>query len=456
MAIETMTPMRRMPVHVPRPIPDVETKPSVTTQGSLSRHQEPDSLAGGHLPCDDQLQSAPASDPYSVGGEDLRLRDAHGLSVNPSAEPYSIGEDGHPCPDAQAVNAKSSIEPHSGVDVAKMALHPSYRLPAAPEPDANGSEATTTLPPETVRIIHVIREFHRQRQDLLRAETRLTLQIKALCRRTVGYDPFGPAADQKRAMGAANALYTRIQRGGSQTAGDAQRYLAPDPAEPEFDGGEGQMNRANPKYGVVPSIEPLGEGEAKSRLSPGLSMPILFAAPCLLEARSMVASQRKIVEKMMVKHAEKLPVYEIFVKPIIGMGALGLAQIIGEAGDLSMYPNPAKLWKRMGLGLVGNERQRKVTDAAQALLHGYSPQRRSMMFVIGDSLLKKQNAYRDLYLARKQYEIEKTESEGLQVLPANKIKKGMEARSVMHVHRRSQRYVEKRLLRDLWRAWRGA
>lgn len=147
--------------------------------------------------------------------------------------------------------------------------------------------------------------------------------------------------------------------------------------------------------------------------------------------------QRSRVERELTAHAERLPVFAAFVEPLCGFGALGFAQIVGEAGDLSNYANPAKLWKRMGLGLVNGERQRKCTDAEKAAAHGYSPRRRSIMFVIGDSLLKKQNAYRELYLARKEYEQTKV-PDGTKML----------------WHRRAQRYVEKRLLRDLWRAWR--
>jgi hypothetical protein len=78
------------------------------------------------------------------------------------------------------------------------------------------------------------------------------------------------------------------------------------------------------------------------------------------------------------------------------------------------------------------------------------------MYVIGDSLLKKQSPYKELYDARKVFEIAKAEAAGKQVVPAAKIPaaKSEQFMSQGHVHRRSQRYTEKRLLRDLWIAWR--
>jgi len=161
-------------------------------------------------------------------------------------------------------------------------------------------------------------------------------------------------------------------------------------------------------------------------------------------------------EKSLKKLAETLRVWRIFGKQIHGFGSLSLAAIIGEAGDLSIYSNPAKLWKRMGLALIGNERQRKCVDKEKAEQHGYSPRRRSVMFVIGDNIVKGKSAYRTVYDERKLREIEKAKEEGLTVAPAAKIPKGKHAayRSEGHIHLRAKRYMEKRLLRDLWRAWR--
>ena len=52
-------------------------------------------------------------------------------------------------------------------------------------------------------------------------------------------------------------------------------------------------------------------------------------------------------EKRMEKLAATLPAAD-WVESIRGAGMLGLATIIAEAGDLSNYSNPAKLWKRLG------------------------------------------------------------------------------------------------------------
>lgn len=254
-------------------------------------------------------------------------------------------------------------------------------------------------------LVAMIRERHRLRDDLLRADGNLTRQAKAICRRAVGFHTLLPAAERRVKLAEATALYDAVESGGE-----------------------------HPKIMLVA----------------GSAIP-------LLEARVGIRANKRAMERELSALAQELPVYATFVEPIRGFGAIGLGQIIGEAGNLADYANPAKLWKRMGLGLVDGGRQRMVKDKDAAERHGYSPRRRSVMFVIGDSLLKSQSAYKVLYDERKAYEIARAEAAGLIVVPAAKIKEGTEAAhfSHGHAHNRAKRYVEKRLLRDLWRAWRG-
>jgi hypothetical protein len=114
---------------------------------------------------------------------------------------------------------------------------------------------------------------------------------------------------------------------------------------------------------------------------------------------------------------------------------LSLAAIVGEAGDLSNYANPAKLWKRLGLAVMPDgTRQRRVTGV-EGLEHGYSPARRSVVWNIGACIVKAGGPLKAVYDARKVYETPRVETKG-------------------HAHNRAQRYVEKRFVRDLWIAWR--
>ena len=141
-------------------------------------------------------------------------------------------------------------------------------------------------------IVSAIRHHYRRRVDYHSAEKRLTLQIKAICRRLCDGDKTE-----------AGKLYKAMM--GGHPARDTQ----------------------------------------------GLAVsPLIALAACepLLEARDIVEKHRKTEEKTLAKLAKSLPVWE-WVETVRGAGALSLAQIIGETGDLSLHANPDKVKKRLGL-----------------------------------------------------------------------------------------------------------
>jgi hypothetical protein len=142
--------------------------------------------------------------------------------------------------------------------------------------------------------------------------------------------------------------------------------------------------------------------------------------------------------------AETLPVWSSFGAGVRGFGAASLAVIVAEAGNLANYPDKSKLRKRMGIAVLDGVRQGglpKGSSAEDWIAHGYNLQRRSRLWNIGDALIKgnRDGKYRGAYLRRKEYELARE--------PDMK---------PIKAHRRAQRYMEQRLLNDLWRAWRGA
>jgi hypothetical protein len=176
-------------------------------------------------------------------------------------------------------------------------------------------------------------------------------------------------------------------------------------------------------------------------------------------ARAYFDTTREAAEGPMETLAKGLPVYP-WVKGVRGFGELSLATIVGEAGNLSNYATKSKLWKRMGVAVFDGIRQgglKKGAAAEEWIAHGYNRERRSMLWVIGDSIIKQQvrkvkdadgkdtgerksiGPYGAVYLARKAYELARDP----EIKP-------------IAAHRRAQRYMEKRLLRDLWQAWRRA
>lgn len=195
----------------------------------------------------------------------------------------------------------------------------------------------------------------------------------------------------------------------------------------------------------------------------------------LLLARGVLRDHLHKLEAQLEKLAPLLPAYGSLWMETRGLGALGLALIAGEADDLSKYDTHSKLWRRFGLHVGGGKAfyvRRAGMSKADWKAAAYCPRRRSVIYQITDSLLKGQlkkvtkkpsdkrrialGRYGEIYLARKQLELEKAKAEGLKVAPAAKIpeKDAHKYRSAGHIHNRAARYVGKKLLRDLWKVWR--
>lgn len=187
----------------------------------------------------------------------------------------------------------------------------------------------------------------------------------------------------------------------------------------------------------------------------------------IFEARDAMEGPRKATERELKKLVRSLPVWKAWAKDTVGLGDLGLGLIVGEAGNLSNYANPGKLWKRMGLAVFDGKAQRKTTNKEEAKRQGYSPTRRSVMYVIGASIVKGSGPYREVYARRKEYQDQKGLDGGYaekvaELIKSDKCKSKENAERLAQgqlpkglVHKQAQRYTEKRLLRDLWVAWRG-
>lgn len=191
-------------------------------------------------------------------------------------------------------------------------------------------------------------------------------------------------------------------------------------------------------------------------------------------------------EKVLAKLVKKLPIYA-WAKGVGGLGDVSLAGIIGECGKFQPgeYRSVSALWKRMGMAVIEGERQRRVTGAA-ALDHGYNAERRSLMWNIGCCLIKAQvRSEKDekgkkipgseyaigelgaLYLSHKAALAARNEAGGFAQTAARAVERAKKAGSKPndanlegritkpHLHNMAQRYIEKRLLRQLWQAWRG-
>ncbi len=175
--------------------------------------------------------------------------------------------------------------------------------------------------------------------------------------------------------------------------------------------------------------------------SPEMFAALEMTTEHITEARGLIEVHRKAYAKEIERIAKQLPVYP-WIENVRGIGPLNLGLIVGATGDLAKYANPAKVWKRMGLAVIDGKRQCRVTDKELAIRMGFSPVRRSIMHIVGDCFVRAASGvYRDVYDARKAYELGRE-------TPKGKMTTG-------HAHMRALRYTEKRFLCDLWNQWNG-
>lgn len=213
--------------------------------------------------------------------------------------------------------------------------------------------------------------------------------------------------------------------------------------------------------------------------------PLIFSTD---GAISSYEAKEKAIEKQMVRLAKQLPVAAWVEKPEQrGFGLLGLAIVVGECGDLSNYPNPGKLWKRLGSAPITKNgktmmpstwRSHKGLSAEDWEEAGYCPRRASVRYKIQEPLFKlnhtKDSAtgqitwvgpYRAHYEKKRKEAQEKHPEWSPDCKPCNgtgRDKHGDvcekckgKGKLTAHLHNHSLLLMAKRLIRELWVEWTG-
>jgi hypothetical protein len=167
-------------------------------------------------------------------------------------------------------------------------------------------------------------------------------------------------------------------------------------------------------------------------------------------------------EKAMCALARELPVWP-WCEAIRGAAEKGLATIVAEAGDLSNYATPAKLWKRLGFApyqsFAGSAWRRKTWAPRQLTAEewtdiGFSPVRYSFM---------QQIASKGLFLAQWQSaaKAQSDDGKGRPTGPYGKIYAARRAHTATthpdwtpkHSHMDALRIMMKAFLKNLWSEW---
>jgi hypothetical protein len=170
---------------------------------------------------------------------------------------------------------------------------------------------------------------------------------------------------------------------------------------------------------------------------------------------AFVAKLGRRVEKLTKEH----PVHE-WIDQIIGLSGKQFAELVLLIGPLWKYPNPQKVYKRLGLHVVEGKALRK----AKGKFLGYNTRCKGWAFNVGDQIVKSNgnsgpSPYRRYY-DKKKAEYLAREPSGPSNCRFGQHHKDRDGKTVQcpplgHVENAARRYAIKKLVRDLWLAYQS-
>jgi hypothetical protein len=300
-------------------------------------------------------------------------------------------------------------------DAASAGTQPIAPSPHQEAPWASGHVALEPYQP-TDAITAAVREIvtlHRLRQGMIKAQTKLILQAKASVR-------FATQSDDDFASDEAKAAARKRND-------DLYSVLKKDPSHP--------LHANLMPYHAA--LDPLD-------------------------------LQRAIYEKEMVRQVKTLPVYA-WVKSVKGFGDVSFATLVGECGDIGGFNSVSAVWKRLGLAVMGGNRQGapgKDATADDWIAHGYNAKRRSVSYCAREHVIGGMGKWRPtfgedvwanpLLTYYQQVFADRARVEAVKLdMPVTQSAKGCDSYK-KHVSMRAHRYVEKRLIKHLYIEWRRA
>lgn len=158
-------------------------------------------------------------------------------------------------------------------------------------------------------------------------------------------------------------------------------------------------------------------------------------AAALQAIASDLRREEKRYEGMVADELKGMPIYEVWLKNVKGIGPMMAAGLVAWIDDPGRFDTVSKLWAYA----VGKPGERRIRGTRV----GYNPRLKVHCFKVGTQLLKARGEYADLY-----YRFKETYSlrEDLK-----RIKKGS---FKLHVHLMAMRKMVKVFLQHLWVRWR--
>lgn len=178
--------------------------------------------------------------------------------------------------------------------------------------------------------------------------------------------------------------------------------------------------------------------------------PIVTEASALVlayeSALAPINQMRDDLEAEARELAVHMPGYEWWVSQD-GLDALGVAIVVGNAGDVGSYRNRSCFLKRMSIAVIDGCRQGKPPEGASEevwIHHGYKKQRRAAMYTIGVALFMTQTRTRGPW--RQVYDKRRKDRESREVYGPPDKAKG-------RYHNDAMRYMTVKLLQRYRSEW---
>lgn len=242
----------------------------------------------------------------------------------------------------------------------------------------------------------------RQRAWFLKSRMMLTNRIVAAVAVQKNYDSHDTPKEREKAFADARDVIKKIRKG-------------------EFDGDDEILGYVVPAYMAIDQLE---------------------KEKCLLEKQMVAVVKEMDIAKWVGEEEQR------------GFGLPMLAVVLAETGDLANYSLPGKVWRRMGCAPFEKDgenwmgstwRKKPKKDKVRLSSEdweefGYNPRRRSVSYLIGESLLK---ANKGVY--RRRYDESKAA-----------LKQKHEDYTDLRCHNHAKLLMTKLLLKNLWMAWNPA
>ncbi|MGB3042508.1 MAG: hypothetical protein WBB98_04920 [Xanthobacteraceae bacterium] len=204
-----------------------------------------------------------------------------------------------------------------------------------------------------------------------------------------------------------------------------------------------------------------------------------------LESMAALEKFRIGHEKVLVQTIKTLPIYA-WAKNVSGLGEMSLAGLVGECSgvnadteewwSIGQMKTVSAVWKRLGVAVMSGNRQGDATaglSKADWVEHGYVKTRRSVLWNVGECVVKAQwrrentvHAYGKFY-GEEKARIQALSDSGAYAEAAARIVERMKkagskplAENVAgrltpsHINNRAKRHMTKQLIQDLFIEWR--